>query len=295
MKKLIAVFAAIALFAGIAVFAQPDTKTSSDGIFEYTDNGVITAYYGVENVYVPAEIDGTKIREIGVMAFLDLDISTLYIENGIEEINTNAFEGSNLLYADLPASVKTIGERAFLNCAKLVEVTLNSEETELDDAAFFGTGFIQFNLPCTADEERMRQKISAAKGDDQFDFHKIHMSLTESMTEKDVFGENMIYCEDCGFRGSKYLEDTALPFEDVPEDAWYSQYITIAYRYGILNGKSETQFDPDAGMTCAEAVKIAACIHESQTEDPINPDGEVFDAWYDPYFQYCYNAGIIEN
>ena len=43
----------------------------------------------------------------------------------------------------------------------------------------------------------------------------MHTSLVESMTEKDIFGENMIYCEDCGFKGSKYLEDTPLPFADI--------------------------------------------------------------------------------
>ena len=40
---------------------------------------------------VPAEIDGTKIKEIGVMAFFDIGISSVYIEEGIEEINTKRF------------------------------------------------------------------------------------------------------------------------------------------------------------------------------------------------------------
>lgn len=294
MKKIAAVVLLV-LATSITAFAEPDILKSSDGVFDYTPYGTITSYYGNENVYVPAEIDGTKINEIGVMAFFDLDISTVYMDDGIETINTNAFEGSNAFYAYIPKSVKSVGERAFANCAFLSEVALNSESVEFDADVFSGTGFIQFNIPCTASEDIIRKKVSAAKGDNNFDFTKIHASLVESMTEKDIFGENMIYCEDCDFIGSKYLDDTELPFEDVPKDAWYGPYVGIAYKSGILCGKSATVFDPDSGMTCAEAVKIAACIHEFQTTQLINPDCIEYDTWYEPYFLYCYDKGIIED
>lgn len=295
MKKITAALVAAALAASTAVFAQPDILKSSDGAFGYTPYGTVTSYYGEKNVTVPSEIDGTRISEIGVMAFLDLDISTVYMEDGIETINTNAFEGSNIFYIYIPKSVKTVGERAFLNCAELSEVALNSELIEFDADVFSGTGFIQFNIPCTANEAVLRKKLLDAKGDNNFDFVKIHGALVESMTEKDIFGEYMIYCEDCGFMGSKYLDDTELPFEDVSDDAWYTPYVGIAYKLGILCGKSETIFDPDAGMTCAEAVKIAASIHEFQTTQLINPDCVNYDTWYEPYFRYCYNTGIIED
>lgn len=296
MKKIIAAAAALfVLMSHFTAFAQPDVLKSSDGIFEYTPYGTVTAYYGIENVYIPSETDGTKIKEIGVMAFFDLDIATVYMDDGIEAINTNAFEGCNASYVYIPKSVKNVGERAFANCASLSEVAINSELTEFDADVFSGTGFIQFCIPCTLNEDIMRKKVSDAKGDNNFDFVKIHASLAESMTEKDVFGEYMLYCGDCGFTGSKYLEDTALPFEDVPEDAWYKQYVAIAYSFGILCGKSETVFDPNAQMTCAEAVKIAACIHEYQTAKLINPNGDDYEAWYEPYFNYCRSNGILED
>lgn len=295
MKKFAAAAVLFAIATSLTAFAEPDILKSSDGAFGYTPYGTITSYYGEKNVYVPSEIDGTKINEIGVMAFYDLDISAVYIDDGIETINTNAFEGSNAFYVYIPKSVKTVGERAFSNCASLSETALNSESVEFDADVFSGTGFIQFNIPCTVNEDELRQKILTAKGDNNFDFVKIHAALVESMTEKDVFGENMIRCEDCDFIGSKYLDNADLPFEDVQKDAWYSPYVGIAYKLGILNGKSETVFDPDAGMTCAEAVKIAACIHEYQTTQLINPDCIEYDTWYEPYFNYCCNTGIIED
>ena len=274
--------------------ANWETLKSSDGVYEYTKDGVITAYYGDKIASFLSEIDGTKINEIGVMACFDLDITSVSVEEGIELINTNAFEGCNADYAYIAASVKNIGERAFANCSKLQEVALCSEDIVLDNDVFAGTGFIRFDIPCTVSEDVMREKISNAKGDNNFDFGKIHSSLVESMTEKDIFGENMIYCEDCGFKGSKYLEDVSLPFEDVNNDAWYYPYVQTAYSFGIINGKSQTVFDPDAGLTCAETAKIAACIHayNSGLETEFQGYGE---HWYDVYVDYCYYNNIIDD
>ncbi len=287
MKKLSLLLAALLILSSTVVCAEWETFKSADGMYEYTKDGVITAYYGDEFAFFPVEIDGTKINEIGVMACFDL---------GIELINTNAFEGCNAKSAYIPSSVKNIGERAFANCANLNEVTLNSEEITFDFDVFIGTGFIQFYIPCTADEYAMHKKISDAKGDGNFSFSVMHTSVVESMTEKDIFGENMIYCEDCGFKGSKYLDENPLPFSDVSQDAWYYAYVQTAYNFGIINGKSETIFDPNAGLTCAEAAKIAAVIHNQKRYDGEKAEFQMLgENWYDVYVQYCYANAILED
>lgn len=296
MKKILLLTALIASFFAANVFAQPNTHISEDGIYEYTDNGAVMAYYGDVLVSIPAEIDGTKIDEVGVMACFDLDISAVWIDEGIELINTSAFEGCNAEYIDISETVKNVGERAFANCAKLTEVALRSEDIILDKDAFTGTGHIQFDIPCTADEKAMAEKISAVKGDDNFSFSYIHMSLAESMVEKDIYGENMIYCEDCGFKASKYMEHITLPFTDVQQDAWYYHFVQTAYEFGIINGKSDTIFDPDAGLTCAEAAKIAAVIHAKGRFDGVEPDfTPIGSSWYDVYVKYCYDNAILED
>lgn len=98
---------------------------------------------------------------------------------------------------------------------------------------------------------------------------------------------------DCGLKVNDGTGDEVLPFEDVVKDEWYFPYIYIAYSFGILNGKSENTFEPNAGMTCAEAVKIAACIHEYMTDYRIDTDSG--STWYEPYFQHCRNTGIIDD
>lgn len=169
MKKVSLLIAAfLTLNCTVACGADWETLKSEDGIYEYTKDGVITAYYGDEFAFFPAEIDGTKTMKSGVMACFDLGIEYISISEGIELINTNAFEGSNAKSAYIPSSVKSIGERAFANCANLNEVTLNSEKITFDSDVFIGTGLIQFYIPCTADENVMYKKISRCKGRRKF-------------------------------------------------------------------------------------------------------------------------------
>ena len=221
MRKITTLLTAIILLTNTIAFAESRTYKSSSGIFDYTSDGVVTAYYGDELVSVPSDIDGMPIRKIGEMMCFDLGISTVYMEDGIEEIGESAFEGCSATYVDIAASVRTIADRAFANCDCLTDVVLGSENVTFGYDVFMGTGYLNFTVPCTANLEMLTDKISDAKGGNDFGFSIMHNALVESMTEKDIFGENMFYCEDCGFKGSKYLEDISLPFSDVSDDAWY--------------------------------------------------------------------------
>ena len=90
-----------------------------------------------------------------------------------------------------------------------------------------------------------------------------------------------------------YFDNIELPFEDVLENAWYYPYVSTAYEFGFLNGKSETLFDPNANMTLAEAAKIAACISLYFSDEGYSFEGGN-GKWYEPYVEYCYNSKIID-
>lgn len=296
MKKMTALLISTILLTSISAFAERDAQKSADGSYEYTADGVITAYYGGGDFIAPSEIDGTSIHKIGDMLCFDLDLSTVYIEEGIEKIGKSAFEGSNIKYATIPSTVNTVGDCAFANCVNLTEVTLCTENIVFGKNAFSGIGYIDFYLPCTSNKEVVQTNISEAKGDDNFGISEFHLRLAESMAEKDIYGENMIYCEDCGFKGSKYSDNISLPFTDVSADVWYYPYLQTAYSFGIITGKSETVFDPDEGLTCAEAAKIAAVIHSQSGNDGKKTEFQSYgDNWYDVYVDYCYENGIIED
>lgn len=81
-------------------------------------------------------------------------------------------------------------------------------------------------------------------------------------------------------------------FTDVPEGAWYEDALADCYDSGLVNGDSETTFDPDGVVTIAQAVTFAA-----RANDYLGSfDGSVFettDPWYLTYARYAQENGII--
>jgi len=251
--------------------------------YEITKEGEITAYHGAQWVVVPETIDGISVTKIGEEVFLDMGIEDAYLPEGLSVIGKSAFEGSNITSVDIPSTVNIIADNAFANCGELLTVyTKFDEDTAIGEDAFAGTGHLIFYINCDVDAKLVEQKIVEAKGDRNFE-----VDIRHTASEYDEEGN--VICNECGYKEQILWE---LPFTDVPQDAWYYDYVISAYANKIINGKSETIFDPDAGMTCAEAAKIAASIHLIfNTAELGTPEGP----WYQQYVDYCYDNGIIKN
>ena len=87
----------------------------------------------------------------------------------------------------------------------------------------------------------------------------------------------------------------ALPFTDVPEDAWYYADVAGAYERGLVNGMTPTTFEPGSNMTLAQAVKLAACMHQLWNTGAVtltNAGGN--DPWYYTYAGYALEYGILD-
>ncbi len=87
------------------------------------------------------------------------------------------------------------------------------------------------------------------------------------------------------------ISAAAFPFKDVPEDAWYYDDVKNAVDDGLINGKSASAFCPDDDLTYAEAVKLAACMHEKTAAGSVSLKNG--DPWYRPYADYAKEKGII--
>ncbi len=87
------------------------------------------------------------------------------------------------------------------------------------------------------------------------------------------------------------ISAAAFPFKDVPEDAWYYNDVKNAVDDGLINGKSASAFCPDDDLTYAEAVKLAACMHEVAAAGSVSLKNG--DPWYRPYADYAKEKGII--
>lgn len=89
---------------------------------------------------------------------------------------------------------------------------------------------------------------------------------------------------------------TESPFEDT-QNHWAESYINDLYDAGVVQGRSETAFEPNELITRAEVTKIAMLAFEhtvpaSITEDPF-PDVSS-DAWFGTYVSGAQDGGIIE-
>ena len=83
-----------------------------------------------------------------------------------------------------------------------------------------------------------------------------------------------------------------LPFNDVPASAWYYSDVKAAYESGLINGTSATTFAPDNYLTYAEAIKLAACMHQLYETGEVTLTGGV-SQWYQGYVDYAKENGII--
>ena len=185
---------------------------------------------------------------------------------------------------------------AFLLAAILL-FSISVSVLAIDDGDYYydydEDGVATLYVPCTASDEDIAALASA------LDLGECAVVLLHNIISPDNDYDDPI-CYDCGEQFSEGYEETpsevsVLPFTDVPADSWYYSYVSIAHDFGILNGKSDTAFDPDASMTVAEAIKIAACINITQNgEEPslLQPYG---DKWYSVYVDYCYDKNIIED
>ena len=147
-----------------------EPETPLDAISEGTDftyeNGTITGLSasgkaklaaGKTTLVIPATIGEESITKIGDMAFLGIDmnsgepteyadITSITISNGIEEIGSVAFTGTNITRIELPASIKTIGEECF-EMSNLEEILFNEGLQTIANGAFAATKLTNVTLP----------------------------------------------------------------------------------------------------------------------------------------------------
>ena len=81
------------------------------------------------------------------------------------------------------------------------------------------------------------------------------------------------------------------PFVDVSPEAWYYNDVKTAYEGGLVNGKTTTTFCPTDNLTYAEAVKLAACMHQKYTTGVVSLVNG--DPWYKSFADYAKMNGII--
>ncbi len=122
--------------------------------YELNENNeaIITKYNGnAWSVYIPEEIDGYTVVEIGDSAFEDKRVSYINIPDTVTTIGHSTFLNCyNLKTVSIPDSVTTIDTYAFQDCVKLENVSLPKNLVTLNGSAFANcTSLKSINIPKT--------------------------------------------------------------------------------------------------------------------------------------------------
>ncbi|MBE6031701.1 MAG: S-layer homology domain-containing protein [Clostridiales bacterium] len=75
---------------------------------------------------------------------------------------------------------------------------------------------------------------------------------------------------------------------------WAASVIQACYEYGLMNGTSATTFKPTGDLTVAQAIVMAARVHQTYAEGACTlTNGTNGEAWYKPYVDYALANGLI--
>lgn len=88
-------------------------------------------------------------------------------------------------------------------------------------------------------------------------------------------------------------EPVELPFEDVSEGEWFYDDVAYAYSHGLINGVSDTLFQPYAAASRAMVVTMLSRIDggSAQPEEPTFADVEP-GAWYYEAVEWAVETGV---
>ena len=92
---------------------------------------------------------------------------------------------------------------------------------------------------------------------------------------------------DAGSNASKF------PFADVPSDSWYYSSVKAAWENDLIDGVTANEFKPNATLTVAQTIKLAAALHQLDRTGEVSLKNSGAN-WYDSYVNYAVVNGIIE-
>ncbi|MCR4561993.1 MAG: leucine-rich repeat protein [Bacilli bacterium] len=122
-----------------------DNETFSDMgenlIFQVEDKSLVT---GTKNSHIDFEIETIERR-----CFTNIKIPTLRLHEGLVKISGEAFRNCGIEHLELPNSLKTIGEGAFMENDKLDEVHFGEKLSEISRLAFYGCSLKELEFPAS--------------------------------------------------------------------------------------------------------------------------------------------------
>ncbi len=88
------------------------------------------------------------------------------------------------------------------------------------------------------------------------------------------------------------LSDVSNTFDDVPEDTWYTQCVSVQQTLGLMSGTGNGLFSPSGTVSLAQAISVAVRVYETYcglTPTAPGSGGQ----WYVPAVQAAKEYGIL--
>ena len=93
--------------------------------------------------------------------------------------------------------------------------------------------------------------------------------------------------------GNVTVATSAAPkFTDVSDIQWYYSDVCYAVQKGLVNGRSVTLYAPEENLSIAEAIKLAACMHQLYHNGSVTLSNDAT-IWYKTYLDYATANGIV--
>ncbi len=132
-----------------------------------------------------------------------------------------------------------------------------------------------------------------------------HLSIVGGILSNTVSNTRHLYMElisrvtSTYGKGSDKSDDTiskdTLPFKDVGSDRWSYDAILRMYQLGVVNGRSDTVFDPTGIVTRAEFVKMLACLDgvDTASYEKCRFNDVSNRSVFAPYIEWAADNGIV--
>lgn len=216
MKRIIAVFMAIALILSISIVVFADDEVFEGGSYRYkiiNDEEVsVVGFHGDGiDLHLDSSIGHRFITEVGPSAFeFNDNLVNVRLSSRVKAIGDYAFHGcTELQRITIPAAVQSVGRYAFQNCVDLETIALPEGITEIPAGTFmFCPALTSVSLPSTV------EKI----GSRAFDFCTSLESLTipaaVSEIAEDAFKDcnRLTLCVADGSYAEQFAENAGIPY-----------------------------------------------------------------------------------
>ncbi|MBR6107919.1 MAG: leucine-rich repeat domain-containing protein [Oscillospiraceae bacterium] len=221
-------------------------------------------------VTIPEQIDGKTVTKIGERAFLYCYADTVILPASVREIDERAFVNCTFLQRmDIPEGCVRIGEEAFSGCERLSTVLLGANVREIGKNAFAGTPFLNGqtgDMVIVGDGILLQYRGSSAAPEIPSSVKTIAAYAFADHTEVKILKlpSSVRRVQDAAFSGCTGLSEITLSdtLDELAGDAlidtaWYKNakgdYVTLGDHLVTFRGKKTVAEVPDGVRVISES------------------------------------------